>query len=453
MSIETTASFLEGVTRAHSATTPCLIVGVRCAEPLASACLYALRDVEELNIGRGERPELRASSSSKALQLEIPDRWMSAGHAQLACKGSTWALVDRGSKNGSYVNGMPVQSRVLEDRDVIEVGSTFLVFRTGVPMALSGFLPDADERPETFCGPLYQTLDELARVAHSNVPVLLCGETGSGKEVMARRLHRLSARTGPFVGINCAAIADSIADSELFGHKKGAFSGANEDHSGLIRSAHGGTLLLDEIAELDARLQAKLLRVLQEREVLPVGGTRPIPVDVRIVCASSRELRTWVEAGHFRDDLFARLAGHEVNLPPLRERLEDLGLLLHTLLLRILGNEARRVALQREAVRALYAYSWPGNIRELEQVLSAAVNLAAGAPVSIDHLPKRLREPARTERDAHRQMTRDTLLAMLSRHRGNISSVARELGKERLQVRRWCKRFNVDPDGFRGGEE
>lgn len=453
-----TASFSHSPLGGAAQAVPSLIIGVQCARPLAASRLCVLQGLNEVGIGRGDTHELEVDQRANAVQLKVPDRWMSSGHARFLRKGNAWLLSDRSSKNGSYLNNERVREASLEDGDVIEVGSTFMVFKSAVPKSVLDNVPsDPSELPETFCGEYRQALGDLALIAPSKVPVLLCGETGSGKEVAARRLHKLSGRRGPFLGVNCAAIADTLAESELFGHKKGAFSGAHDERPGLIRAANGGTLMLDEIAELDARLQAKLLRVLQEREVLPVGATSPIAVDVRVVSASSRELRGWVTEGHFRDDLFARLAGHEVALPALRDRTEDLGLLLSTLLKRVMGDEAADVTLQREAVRLLYAYRWPRNIRELEQAIGAAAALAAGGSIGPEHLPKELRDSVEPQdgslAESAQQMSRETLAEVMTRHRGNVSAVGRELGKARVQIRRWCKRFGIDPEAFRGESE
>ncbi|MBT8491670.1 MAG: sigma 54-interacting transcriptional regulator, partial [Deltaproteobacteria bacterium] len=282
-------------------------------------------------------------------------------------------------------------------------------------------------------------------VAGSAVPVILAGPSGSGKEVLARRIHERSGRRGAFLGVNCGALAPNLVESTLFGHKKGSFSGASSDHPGLFRSADGGTLLLDELAELPADAQVKLLRALQEREVTPVGADHPVPVDVRIIAASHRDLAECVRVGQLRQDLHMRLWGLELELPALVSRLEDLGLLCAALAERHWPQAPR---MSRECWRALYRYSWPGNVRELEQVVITAIELAGPeAEVKLEHLPARLRELGGEVGDDDRLEAR--LRALLAAHRGNVSAVARELGKARVQVRRWCKRFGIEIDGFR----
>jgi transcriptional regulator with GAF, ATPase, and Fis domain len=240
----------------------------------------------------------------------------------------------------------------------------------------------------------------------------------------------------------------------LFGCRKGAFSGAAEDRPGLIRSAEGGTLLLDEIGEIPPEAQVALLRVLQEREVLPLGATRPVSIDVRFLSATSRDLACLVADGRFRPDLRARLSGFVCGLPPLAERREDLGLILAD---RLRAHATENVRLSLEAARALWRYSWPGNVRELDQCVHAAALLAQGERIGLAHLPEAVqsslkalppsRKPAElSEEDTQR---REQVLHLLQSHAGNISAVAREMGKERKQVHRWLERYGIDAASFR----
>ena len=246
----------------------------------------------------------------------------------------------------------------------------------------------------------------------------------------------------------------------MFGYRKGAFSGADEDRPGLMRSADKGTLFLDEIADLPAAAQAVLLRALQESEVMPVGGTRPIKIDVRVLAATHYDLQKQVAQGSFRADLFARISGFTVRLPPLRERREDLGLLIGEIFKRLAPEMLDRISITPAAARALFAHSWPLNVRELEKCLGTALILASGQPIDVPHLPEWAHpaEPSATEKtdkelrpvltdDELRQ--RDELLALLKEHRGNVSSMARAMGKARMQVQRWLKRHGLDPQDFR----
>ncbi len=226
------------------------------------------------------------------------------------------------------------------------------------------------------------------RVAASNTTVLVTGESGTGKEVMARYLHRHSPRAAkPFVAINCAAIPDNLLEATLFGHEKGAFTGATASQAGKFEQANGGTLLLDEISEMPLGLQAKLLRVLQEREVERVGGKGPLPVDVRIIATSNRDMEAEVAAGRFREDLFFRLNVFPLRLLALRERKQDILPLARHILARLTKDAGRRgLALSVEAELQLTQYAWPGNIRELENVLQRALILAPGNVIEPAHL-------------------------------------------------------------------
>ena len=293
-------------------------------------------------------------------------------------------------------------------------------------------------------------------MAPTRVPVVLQGETGTGKELAARALHVWSGRAGPFVAVNCGALPEPLAESELFGVRRGAYTGASEDRPGLVRASSGGTLLLDEVGELPPGVQVKLLRVLQENEVAPVGSPQPVRVDLRVVAATHRDLEGLVEAGTFRRDLFARLTGLEVELPPLRERRGDLGLLVPALLRR--AGAPAGLQFSREAMRALFRWEWPHNVRELEKALALSVALAGGGRVELDHLPEPVRSapeptpeaPADPSTLSAADLERRTrLIALLREHGGNISAVARQMGVARMQIQRWCRRFQVDPASFR----
>jgi transcriptional regulator with PAS, ATPase and Fis domain len=293
-------------------------------------------------------------------------------------------------------------------------------------------------------------------VARAQVPILIGGATGTGKEVVARAIHTLSGRTGAFVAVNCGALPATLVESELFGVKKGAFSGAVADRPGLLRAADGGTLLLDEIGDLPLAAQVAFLRVLQEREVLAVGDTRARPVDLRVVAASHHSLPALVEAGRFRADLYARLAGFTLNLPTLRERRDDLGLIIARLLARARATTAR---LTPPAAALLLTHDWPLNVRELEQRLTTALALAGADPISEAHLPLIVPPPLRSDEpddnddadddDDAGEDERARLVALLTRHRGNVTEVARAVGRSRLQVYRWMRRYQLSPRSYR----
>jgi transcriptional regulator of acetoin/glycerol metabolism len=439
---------------------PHLMVVLECDRPLSGASRHSLRGVHEVVVGRG--PERAATRQGERLALTLPSGWISSSHARVRRDGHRWVLEDLGSRNGTRVDGEPVVHLALRDGDVVEAGHTLLLFREALH-APPGAPLDLDTRTAQFPAPRLGTLlpalageiEALARIAVSPVPVLVRGETGTGKEIIARAVHELSARRGPFVGVNCGAIPAALVESQLFGHVRGAFSGAVRDEPGFVRAASGGTLFLDEIGDLPAASQSALLRVLQEREIVPVGATRGVPVDLRVVAATHQPLEALVARGTFRSDLLARLDGFTFTLPPLRERREDTGLFVAELL----GGtpEAAAVTLSPEFGRALLKYAWPQNIRELSHCLARACALARGeAVLRAEHLPPAVRAAIAAPPDAAAEAAaspderlRAQLESLLREHNGNLAEVARALGKARMQVHRWLKRFGIDPGRYR----
>jgi transcriptional regulator of acetoin/glycerol metabolism len=440
---------------------PYLVIGMECSRPLAPSTRLSIAEVAHVSVGRGAcRGHHRFARDGVAvLRIELEDSWMSSDHAYLDADAHGWRIADAGSKNGTFVNGERISERPLADGDLVEIGNSIFLYRSAVTRRFRE-PPDLELSPATCDPPALATLSiplardlaALSRVALSRVPIIVLGETGTGKEVVARAVHQLSARRGAFTAINCGALPQSLIESELFGYQKGAFSGAHEDRPGLIRAADRGTVFLDEIAELAEPSQVKLLRVLQENEVVPLGATRPVAVDIRVIAATHQDLAARVEAGQFRKDLYARLGGFVIALPPLRERREDIGYLVAALLPRIAGPRAPALRFQRAAARALFAHDWRLNIRELEQALSAAVALAGdGAQITTEHLPLLVPPPTAAPGDeGPDHQLRARLSALLDTHRGNISAVAREMGKARNQIRRWCKRLGLEPERFRG---
>ena len=242
--------------------------------------------------------------------------------------------------------------------------------------------------------PMRQSLEMVRQVAPSQATVLLLGESGTGKELFARAVHNWSPRAPrSFIALNCASLPESLLEAELFGHEKGAFTGAMQRRQGRFELADGGTLFLDELGEMSPQVQVKLLRVLQEGEFERVGGTQTLKVDARIVAATNKDLRAEVEAGRFREDLYYRLNVIQITLPPLRDRKDDIPLLAQHFLGRYSERNAKRVtAISREALQALTSWRWPGNVRELENCIERAVVLARGEVVGVDELPPQIRE-------------------------------------------------------------
>ncbi|MGE3631293.1 MAG: sigma 54-interacting transcriptional regulator, partial [Sandaracinaceae bacterium] len=290
---------------------------------------------------------------------------------------------------------------------------------------------------------LLAALGLAKRVAKSDLSVLLEGESGTGKELFARAIHARSLRAdGPFLAINCGAIPEGVLESELFGHVRGAFTGALRDHPGIFRAAEGGTVFLDEIGEMPARMQTRLLRVLQEREVRPVGAETAVPIDARVLAATNRDLEADAMAGRFRRDLYFRLVGARITLPPLRERPEDVPLLTQHALTRIAAEPGmREVRVSPEGLRALMRHHWPGNVRELEQTLRRAVLVAEADELGPGDLAVSA-EPV-DRRRAIRAFDRDLVARALRRAKGNRSQAARELGISRMTLYRWMERHGL----------
>lgn len=444
-----------------------LVRALECSAPLAGASRHCLRGVDEVRIGRGERGHQRLTESGRTvLVLSIPDPKLSSRHACIERSFGGWALRDSNSTNGSFVEGRRVGRHELQQGDAIELGSTIFLYRQ--VNASRQIVPDVSLRPSehgaltTLNPALAERFARLERVAASELPVLLLGETGTGKDLLARAVHELSGRSGRFVAVNCGAIPGTLMESQLFGYAKGAFTGAVKDELGFVRSAAFGSLFLDEIGDLATASQAALLRVLQSGEVTPVGSTQSVHTDVRIIAATHQNLERLMEAGTFRHDLYARLAGFVNVVPPLRERREDLGLLVGALLTQQAGANTN-LRLRLDAGRAIFRHSWPLNVRELSQCLAAALVLSEDGVLSLGHLPDSVRrvasslppppsgqvrysQPALSAED---QAIHTALLAALNETEGNVSETARRLGKARQQVQRWLRRFSIDPTQFR----
>ncbi len=312
---------------------------------------------------------------------------------------------------------------------------------------------------------LRQACALLAQGAARNFPVLIAGETGTGKELAARAVHAESARrAGPFVAVNCGALPAELVESELFGHAKGAFTGATAARAGLFEEAHGGTLFLDEVGELPLAVQVKLNRALQEKEVRRVGTSVPIKVDARVVAATHRDLQAEVAAGRFREDLYYRLNVFTVSMPSLRERREDIPLLAMHFLARA-GRDVE--GFTPEALRALTGYAWPGNVRQLENAVARAVAVTRGSRILIEDLPPELgrgaggalpaeslaKQPYREAVDSARDaVSRDYLTALMQEFGGNVTHAAERAGMERESLHRLLKRYGVRSEDFKRSE-
>ena len=456
-----------------------LVLVLEANRPLAGSAGFDLDGIHTILVGRGR--ERTAERKDGVLTVRVPDRRMSSQHAELRLQFIRWQLIDRGSRNGSFVDGRRVTVHELQEGELIELGHTAFLLQRDCP-PISTQAPEVSSIPglATWHGGLQQALANLIKLAGAPVSFLIQGESGTGKEVLARALHALSNRPGAFVAVNAAAIPETLIESELFGHAKGAFSGAVSKRPGLIRAAHEGTFFLDEIADLPAAAQAVLLRVLQEREVRPVGETRTYPVDIRLVSASHKDLLERVQSEQFRQDLYARIAGVRLVLPPLRQRKVDLGILIAHLLPRV-AKDAEQLTFSAGAMQALFQHDWPMNIRELENCLLTAAVLAEDGRIESAHLfpvqpdtgPAEpateipvndvndvsdvndvndvntgpVTEPPRRPARA----SRPQILEALRENQGNIAAAARKLGMSRQALYRRMDRLDI-PRPVREGE-
>jgi DNA-binding NtrC family response regulator len=343
--------------------------------------------------------------SDESCNVCIQDPHVSGRHAEITRGPAGIVLRDLGSRNGTFVGPLAVKEAVLSSPVEIKIGLTTIRFEMGGEQGRLARLardPVRDDElasaPTRFgpavgaSAPMRRLFALFARLASTELGITLIGETGTGKDVLARAIHEASPRAArPFVVFDCGAVAPSLIESELFGHEKGAFTGALAERQGAFERAHGGTLLLDEIGELSIELQPKLLRALEQRCVRRVGGSEDIAVDVRILAATNRDLEKAVRAGKFREDLFFRLSAAMLDVPPLRERKED----LPALATHFLSESGRALALAPETLAALESYDWPGNVRELRNAIAGALAMADGPTLLPEHLVFFRRQPPR----------------------------------------------------------
>jgi DNA-binding NtrC family response regulator len=371
----------------------------------------------------------------------IDDGHASRRHCVIDTVDGRVVVRDLASTNGTWLDNVRVSHAELRPGAMLTVG-----------WARLRVLRDGDTQSEILgSSPAIEALRaKIARVATLRLPVLVLGETGTGKELVARALHDQSGRRGPFVPVNCGSIPRDLIESELFGHARGAFTGAHAPRRGLFEEADGGTLFLDEIGELPEALQTRLLRVLETGVVRPVGGTRDVHVLARIVAATHVDLEQAVENGSFRRDVYYRLEGETIATPPLRERLGDIPILAE----HILADhhaQGQRVRLSPEAVALLQSHAWPGNVRELANVLRRAAALG-GAVLG----PSDLRlQHVRAERSGSSlfEMERQIIMAALERHHGNQRATAAALKMPRSSLNDRLRRYGIKPASRRGGQQ
>jgi len=379
--------------------------------------------------------------------LVVTDPTVSRFHAEIRLEAGRLRLRDLGSMNGTSIDGVAVTDAFAASGASILVGRTRIRVDIGAERVPIPVVPDMLGRSRA----MRRVFALLGRAAQSDATVLLGGETGTGKEVAAESLHRQSARRdAPFMVVDCAALPHDLLESELFGHEKGSFTGATGAREGVFEAANGGTVFLDEIGELGLDLQPKLLRVLERREVRRVGSNKHASVDVRIVAATNRDLRTEVNARRFRSDLYYRLAVVEVSLPPLRERVEDLPMLVEHFLTSLGAQDAPGATVVRSAqfLAGLAEHAWPGNVRELRNYVERAITLH-DLPTTDDvpdpsHDPLALDRPLKAAREAwNARFERSYLEALLARHEGNVSAAARTAGIDRVHLYRLLWRHKL----------
>ncbi|MBK9000727.1 MAG: sigma 54-interacting transcriptional regulator [Myxococcales bacterium] len=381
-----------------------------------------------------------------AADLVLEDPGASRLHARFERRGEAVLVSDLGSRNGTWVDGAQVgkSGALVGPGAVVRVGRTLFVVADVAPYGR----PRPAELPGLIGGAsLDEARDSVLTIAPTRSPVLVLGETGTGKEVIAGLVHQYSGRTGPFVALNCAAVPSELVDAELFGHARGAFSGATRERTGLFRTASGGTLFLDEIGEMPAPVQAKLLRTLETGEVRPVGDDQSLTVDTRVVAATNRDVDQLIDSGSFRGDLLHRLAGLRVRLPPLRERREDVPILARS----FAAGASAEVA--TVALELLALHPWPGNVRELRNVVAAAAEVARRRGRSEiaeeDVLPLLVRASSKSAPPGRAEQEQRRIADALTQASGDVAEAASLLGMGRSALYEALRRLNIDPRPYR----
>jgi DNA-binding NtrC family response regulator len=428
-----------------------------------------VRDVEAAVIRIGAR---------RGNDVQLTDSKVSGLHCEIRLDDRGYRLRDLDSTNGTYVSSLRINDVYIGAGAQIALGGTRLKFE---PLGESVEIELADtDRFGSMIGrsvKMRELFARLEKLARTDTTVLVTGETGAGKELVAEALHDYSPREkGPFVVLDCGSIPPNLIESELFGHERGAFTGATSSHAGAFERAHGGTVFLDEIGELPLGMQPKLLRVLERKEVRRVGGSNTIQVDVRICAATNRDLGVEVNRGRFREDLYYRLAVARVHVPPLRERKDDLPLLIEHILQTTPGGETASIA--QETIDLMMKHDWPGNVRELRNVIERAV-LLAESPENEDSLrraplaapkaePSITVTPSQTATASEAMMTvpvdvtipfknakqnvisefeRRYISRLLAQHDGNISAAARAAGIDRMSIHKMLHRLGLANPG------
>ncbi len=441
----------------------------RCrVEVVSGADAGLVRDIEASVIRIGAR---------RGNDVQLTDSKVSGLHCEIRLDDRGYRLRDLDSTNGTFVSGLRINDVYIQPGTQIAIGGTRMKFEP-LGDSVEVELSDTD-RFGSMIGrsvKMRELFARLEKLAKSDATVLVTGETGAGKELVAEALHDHSPRKdGPFVVLDCGSIPPNLIESELFGHERGAFTGATSSYAGAFERAHRGTVFLDEIGELPLAMQPKLLRVLERKEVRRVGGSTTIEVDLRIVAATNRDLGVEVNRGRFREDLYYRLAVARVHVPPLRERKDDLPLLIEHILETTPGGETASIA--QETIDLMMKHDWPGNVRELRNVIERAVLLAEApdsedslrrAPASVKQEPSITVTPSQTATSADASMTvpvdvsvpfknakqnvisefeKRYISRLLAQHDGNISAAARAAGIDRMSIHKMLHRLGLANPG------
>ena len=399
----------------------------------------------------------------------VPDKTVSRNHIEIEYTADSFILKDLDSTNGTFLNGSRVKHAYLSPGDLIRVGNTtmeFVAFDEKVKIEPSdktafGAMVGKSRK-------MRQIFSILEKISPTQATVIIEGETGTGKDLVARAIHEYSSRKDkPFVVFDCSGVAPNLIESELFGHERGAFTGAVKSRRGAFEEAGGGTIFLDEIGELGLDLQPKLLRALEQREIKRVGGNVPVKIDVRVVCATNRNLRKEIQDGRFREDLYYRLSVVKINLPSLRERTDDIvPIIEHMLQTRPFNRNAdgslKVTRIDDEALKVITRYPWPGNVRELHNVVERAVSFVAGTSITRAELDFIFSEmdhgEEHTERmdvdadlpfkDAKQQIVenfeKEYLAQLLKKNNNNLSKASREAQIDRKHLRNLLKKYELN---------
>ncbi len=401
--------------------------------------------------------------------IALLDNTVSRHHIEIEMTADSYLLKDTNSTNGTFINGLKVKEAYLSPGDVIKIGNSeieFVAFDEKVriepsPLTQFGELVGKSKK-------MRQIFALMEKVAPSLATVIIEGETGTGKELVAKAIHGASQRKDkPFIVFDCSAVAPTLIESELFGHEKGAFTGAIKQRKGAFEAAFGGTIFLDEIGELTLELQPKLLRALEQREVKRVGSNEKVDLDVRVVCATNRDLRKEVDEGRFREDLYYRLSVVKVHLPALRERAEDIPLIIKKFLElgrfnRLADGKLKVIRVEDDALKLLQRYQWPGNVRELANVIERVVSMADTDTISASNLSyvfqemEQMVEPTEKMtidtslpfKEAKQKVVevfeRDYLVELLTRNNFNVSRASREAQIDRKHLRNLLKKYEIN---------